>query len=110
MKKYKKISKEDVLKLLASIAADPLNPTGGIINIVNIAEVLKTSRYQVKKCINELKHAGVVELDHIDVSEEDEIYPPYWGYALTEKGKQHPVYKETKEKTMKIFKECFELD
>ena len=53
--KYKKISKEDVYKKMVNISTDFWSPIGGVISLVNLANLLGTSRYQVKKYINELK-------------------------------------------------------
>lgn len=105
--RYKKITQDDVYKTLVSTSVDPMNPIGGIISLVNIASLLKTSRYQVKKYIDELKQIGFVELKSVDISTEDEAYPPYHGYTLTEKGKNTDYYKKQDDLQEQLLRECF---
>lgn len=105
--KYEKITRQDVYEVLVSTSLDIMNPIGGIINLVDIAGFLKTSRYQVKKYIDEMKTEGMVELHSVSIPCEDEVYPPYWGYTLTERGKNTDYYKEQDKKHENILKECF---
>ncbi|MDR7856029.1 hypothetical protein [Tissierella sp.] len=104
--KYRKITQEDVYKLLVGISVSVMN-TFDCINIVNIASLLKTSRYQVKKYIDELKNQGMVELVCVDISSEDEPYPPYLGYVLTKKGRDTHFYREAEQKETELIKEIF---
>lgn len=83
MGKYEKIGPWEVFGILASCDLDFMNPIGGVINLVNIASLLKTSRYQVKKNIDYLVRIGVAESEMVMLPGEDELYPPYHGYHLT---------------------------
>lgn len=108
--KYKKISKGDVYKRMVGISLNFMNPTGGAINIKNLAHLLNTSRYQVKKHIDELKKDELVELKCIAIpydEHESDPYPPYWGYVLTEKARQTEYYKEQEEKENQLIQEYF---
>ena len=111
--KYKKITKEDVYSVLVSVAVDFLNPTFGLISLVEIAGFLKTSRYQVKKYMNILKVEGMVELDmYIEQSscyEYDDCDSglPYWGYRLTKKGRDTAIYKDRNKEASEIFNNSF---
>lgn len=97
--KYEKITKERVLDVFISIefSWDGI----GCINIKNTASLLKTSVYQVKKYVKELKKENFVELIMIDINNyhdnESDLYPPYWGYRITEGFKK--TEKFIKEKT-----------
>lgn len=104
--KYTKISKDSIYNLLVGIDLDIMNPIR-CINIVNMAELLKTSRYQVKKYIDILKSEDLVTLKMVDVSSDEELYPPYWGYCLTDKGKDTDYYKRKRIEEDKLIKECF---
>lgn len=104
--KYKKITCDDVYKVLVRVH---LNIMGfGCINVINIASLLKTSRYQAKKYIDELKRDGMVELECINLSDDEELYPPYWGYMLTEKGRDTGYYRKSEEKEIALIKGIFE--
>ena len=87
MKKYEKISPWKVFEVLVLCDIDIMNPMCGIINLVNIAELLHTSRYQVKRDIDYLVRIEVAEQDTIMIPTEDEIYPPYHGYRITKAAK-----------------------
>jgi Mn-dependent DtxR family transcriptional regulator len=105
--KYKKITQEDVYKLLAHTSLDFMNPIQGAINLINISHLLTTSRYQVKKHIDNLKSKSFVELKCYNIHSEDEVIPPYWGYILTNKGKDTDLYREMEESTNRLLEECF---
>lgn len=106
--KYSKISKSDVYKLLIGFDLDYMNMGPNVINVVNIANILETSRYQVKKYINELLADGLIELKmEVFFDEEEGSSPPYWGYCLTNKGRQTQIFKEKKDKNEKLFNEIF---
>lgn len=104
--RYKKISKEDVYRTLVSTSLEIHNPMMGAINLVNIANLLDTSRYQVKKHIDALKEEGMVELKYFLLYSEYDNLPPYWGYLLTEKGKSTKYYKEEEQRLIKSFEEA----
>jgi predicted ArsR family transcriptional regulator len=103
--KYAKITKEDVYSRMMSLSLDVMNPIGGAISLVNLAALLQTSRYQVKKHMDHLKELGYVELKVLTFPAEDEIFPPYWGYRLTAKGKTTEAYITEKKKREKAFEE-----
>lgn len=101
MKKYKKITKTDVFDMVMSITLDFMSPLKTI-NLVNIASLLKTSRYQVKKYMNELKKEGLVELKYDTIHLEDELPILYWGYGLTTKGKETELFINKKKEYTKL--------
>lgn len=106
---YKRITKDDVYALLVGTSLDFMNPIGGAISLVHLAKFLNTSRYQVKKYIDQLLEVGFVELKMFIIPDEEELYPPYWGYRLTEKGKETTYYKTRYDEHEKIFNECFNI-
>jgi len=66
--------------------------------------------YQLfKKPIDRMKKDGLVELVCLNVSPEDEIFPPYWGYQLTQKAQSIDSYKEIEQRSTELLKECFGL-
>lgn len=105
--KYKETTKDDVFGVLVSASCDVFNPVNGIINIVNVASILGTSKYQTRKHIKSLVAEGLVLLDMCTVPDEEECYPPYWGYTLTEKGKETEKYKQRMEQSIKLINEVF---
>lgn len=56
-----------------------------------------------------MRKDGIVELDSAFMTCEDEIHPPYWGYKLTEKGKNTDYYTEQKRIHDEIIRECLEI-
>ena len=74
-KKYKQISPMDVGKVLVNISLDCMAPVDNI-TLVNIASLLKTSRYQVKKYMKLLVEYGVAEYSVQSIYSEDELLPP----------------------------------
>jgi Mn-dependent DtxR family transcriptional regulator len=104
---YQKVTQEDVYQRMVRLSLDYMNPIGGAINLKTLAFMLQTSRYQVKKYMDELYQKGFVQLKSFNLSTEDELYPPYWGYLLTEKGKDTDYYREREKEEDKIFHECF---
>lgn len=94
MKKYAKIGQKEIYEILVGIHLDFTIPLDGTINLVNLAGILKTSRYQVKKHMDQMKKDGIVELHYVFLPSEDEIYPPYWGYRLTKKGRDTDYFRE----------------
>ena len=107
---YARISKDDVYEKMVSCSLDFMNPIGGAINLKNLAELLKTSRYRVKKYIDELKIEGLVELKCVAIpydEYESDAYPPYWGYVLTEKGRKTKYYKEQEKIEYELIKKHF---
>lgn len=104
--KYNKINQEDVYDILVGIAVDGMNPISAI-SITEMAHFLKTSRYQVKKYIDIMKQNELVELKMFNFNDDEGVYPPYWGYTLTKKGRDTTKYKEKQQKAMKLMEECF---
>lgn len=82
-RKYKVISGIDVLNKLIQCDIDIMAPIR-CINLVNIADLLGTSRYQVKKYMDMLVENGVAELTTKHIPDEYENYPPYHGYQITD--------------------------
>lgn len=83
MGKYEKIGPWEVFGILTSCDLDIMNPMCGVINLVNIASLLHTSRYQVKKNMDYLVRIGVADKAVVTIPAEYEPYPPYHGYCLT---------------------------
>jgi len=125
MGKYEKIGPWEVFGILTSCDLDIMNPMCGIINLVNIASLLHTSRYQAKKNMDYLVRIGVAERSTVMLPEDDEMYPPYHGYNLTKAvkhkgGDQIPgeadittllryraAYQKELAKEVKLLEECF---
>lgn len=87
MGKYERINPWEVFGVLTSCDLDIMNPLCGTINLINIASLLHTSRYQVKKAMDYLVRIGVAERAIVmlpEDPEDDAPYPPYHGYRLTE--------------------------
>lgn len=105
--KHKVVTQDDVYKKLVSLALSLFNPIGGAINIVNLAYLMKTSKYQVKKHMHDLRDKGFVELKCINNWDEEENHPPYWGYVLTAKGRDTDYFKAKYEQEAKLIQECF---
>lgn len=80
--KYATIKKEQVFDILVSCSLDIMSPVDNI-TLVNIAKLLKTSRYQVKKHMDYLKTAGIAEYSVQTVRDEYEVYP-ICGYRLAD--------------------------
>jgi hypothetical protein len=80
--KYKSITGKDVLDILISCDLDCMSPVR-CINLVNIASLLHTSRYQVKMFIDRLVESGVAKLERTVIYGEDYTLP-YCGYRVTD--------------------------
>lgn len=106
---YQIISEEDILNVLLEAYFDIVSPIRGIINLVDIARIKKTSRYQVKKHINKLLQKDLVKLSYKTIDSEKEIFPPYWGYSITEKATKTNLCEEIQKKNAQLIKECFEM-
>lgn len=104
--KYEKITKEQVLDVLYSVAMDFIAPDS-VINLVNIADHLKTSRYQVKKYMDELKEEGMVELKSTTAYKDEDSSLPYIGYTLTEKARTSEEYLKRQQENMDLIESCF---
>lgn len=106
-KAYEKITKEQVFKVLVGITLDFIAPDH-VINLVNIADFLKTSRYQVKKYMDELREEGLVELKTtMAYNSEDEPSIPYTGYQLTAKAKETDQFKKLQNEHLALVESCF---
>lgn len=103
--RYKKVTEGDVIKILISIEVSVTNPMRSI-NIINIARLLKTSRYQVKKHMDKLKGKGLVKLTCETLLLEERGLP-YWGYSLTSKAKETEQYKAAVKREEEVLRECF---
>lgn len=106
-KEYSRITENDVVNVIIKTAH---NWDGvGIISPSNIAHLLNTSRYQVDKYIKSLKNEGLLKYTSVNIGCEEELFPPYNGYKLSEKGTS--VYakelKESEEKEIRLIEECF---
>jgi DNA-binding transcriptional ArsR family regulator len=104
---YTIVSEDDVYHQLVHLAVDIFNPIGGLINITNLARLLNTSKYQVRKHMHSLRDKGWVELKCVKIPDDEELYPPYWGYVLTLRGRDTKYYAAAYEKENRIINECF---
>jgi predicted ArsR family transcriptional regulator len=102
--KYKKVTKDDVFRILASVDFDCLGRGPYAINIKNTASLLNTSRYQVKKYIDELVKDGLAQLKCIPLDCEDFMLP-YWGYRVTAKGRDTDYYKSREQREVELIEE-----
>lgn len=84
--KYNKITKGDILDVLSAFEVDIVSVTNGLANVETIANILGTSKYQVRRYIRELKEENLVYIDYTNIYHEEEVVPPYWGYRLTREG------------------------
>lgn len=104
--KYVPTSPFRVFQILVSCEMDCTAPIQ-CINLVNIASILKTSKYYVKKAMKVLVQKGYAQLEH-EVIREDDFVLPYCGYGLTEKARNTPYYHRQDEAEMKLLKELAE--
>jgi predicted ArsR family transcriptional regulator len=106
-KLYTLVSEDDVYRKLVHLKLSLYQMVGGAINIKNLAYLLHTSEYQVRKHMRSLRDKGIVELKCFNIPDDEEIYPPYWGYVLTEKGCTTEYYLKADEEHNRIIVECF---
>ena len=104
---YSAVNEMDVVNIILRTAEDWQGC--GIIAPSNIASLLNTSRYQVDKHIKALKQKGLVLYKSIILSSEDDYYPPYNGYCLTETGKKtfEKELKEISDRHCELIQQCF---
>jgi len=104
---YSTVSEMDVVNILLRTSEDWQGC--GIIAPSNIASLLETSRYQVDKHIKSLKTKGLVQYKSIMLSAEDDYYPPYNGYCLTELGRKtfEKELKEISDRQCELIRQCF---
>lgn len=81
----------------------------GIITPSNIAHLLETSRYQVNKHIKSLKLKNLLDYKSVDVSTDEELYPPVNGYCLSKVGKEFykKELKELSDRECELIRKCF---
>lgn len=109
MMKYRKITKEQVLNILIQCHISIMNPTD-VISVPNIAYLLKTSEYQVRKHINELKQEGLVQVGYFPKScLDDEMTLPLKGFCITSKARESEQYKIAEKQEKEIIKKSFTL-
>jgi hypothetical protein len=103
------ITEDQVYRKFVNLCQDPFNPTGGAINIVNLASLLGLNKYKTRKLVHALRDKGLVVLKCFDLSSEDDDgpCPPYWGYVLTSEGRDTDYYREAGEEQRRIMVECF---
>lgn len=106
---YSTVSEMDVVNIILRTAEDWQGC--GIISPSNIASLLNTSRYQVDKHIKTLKQKRLLQYKSIMLSSEDDYYPPYNGYCLTETGREFykKELKEISDKQCELIQKCFGL-
>lgn len=90
MAKYSKVEQDDVFKCICS--CDLALWSIGIVSVPNIASLLETSKYQVRKHVSNLKLIGLIKNDSCMIQDEYENYPPYNGFALTNKGRKSKFF------------------
>lgn len=112
--KYLKIDKDVLFFLMCEIDVDIMN-AGYPISIPNCAELLKTSKYQVRKYMKELEKEGLVKsvciyYDGRPDYETGELWDDariMKGWELTEKGRQTEMRKERSKNMSRIIKEVW---
>ncbi|WP_339194640.1 hypothetical protein MKY95_23285 [Paenibacillus sp. FSL P4-0176] len=102
-----KVTEEKVYAKFVHFALSIMDPTGGAINIAHLASWNKVSKYQMRKIVHSLRDKGMVELKCFNIPSEDEVYPPYWAYVLTEKGRDTDYFRQESKKHDLILQECF---
>lgn len=107
MSEYLKVVEDDVFKCICRCYLALWSP--GIVSCPNIASLLKTSKYQVKKHINTLKEKELVKSDSCMIQDEYESWPPYNGFTLTDKGKKSEVFLKLKQEDDEAYRECAEF-
>lgn len=94
----KYISEYDALNVFIDIALDA-SDFERVTNVAYVADVLRISRHRAKKLIDSLRREGLLELHCVNTSwDGEDVNPPYWGYAITEKAKETEQYKERAKK------------
>ena len=91
--------------MLIAITNDFHSPR--LISVPNIACLLKTSKYQVRKYINNLREDGLCTSDTCIIKDEYENFPPYKGFRLTSKGRQTDAFKKAELEYEKLMRDCF---
>ena len=112
--KYRKIDKDVLFFLICEDAVDIMS-YGYPVSIPNYAELLKTSKYQVRKYMKELEKEGLVKsvcmyYDGRPDYETGELYDEpkiLRGWEITEKGRQTEMCKQRSENMSKIIKEVW---
>lgn len=102
-----KVTEDEVYAKFVDLSLNIMNPIGGAINLVNLSWLLKTSKYQTRKHVHTLRDKGMVELKCFNIPYDEELYPPYWGYRLTEKGRDTDYFRQENEKHERILEKCF---
>ncbi len=104
---YKKITKEQVLDILIKCHVNIMNPTD-VISIPNIAYLLKTSTYQVRKYMNQLKKDELVKIGYLPTSAfDEELSLPIKGFCITNKAKELEQYKIAEKAEHETLKRVF---
>ncbi len=103
---YAKIKKDDVLNIMIGISVCVMNPTN-VISIPTIAHFLNTSKYQVRKYINELRNEGLVEIGIYPRINDEEILLPIKGFCITKKAESLDEYKKRLREENEIINKTF---
>lgn len=111
MKKYEVVTPDQVFQLMCNLSVCIMNYKTSLIPSTVMAEILKTSKYQTRKCIKELKGKGLVLSGCESVYDSwHEQYFIVKGYYLTEKAVETDTYKEAERKEIDLINECFSFD
>lgn len=107
--KYCLVSEQDVVNIILRTAESW--DGCGIISPSNITYLLKTSRYQINKHIKSLKSKGLLDYKSVDISTDEERYPPLNGYCLSKLGNEtfKKELKELEELECELIQKCFSL-
>lgn len=103
---YRKIKKDDVLKLMIGISVNVMNPTN-VISVPTIANFLKTSKYQVRKYINELRNEGLVEVGVLPCFDYEECQLPIKGFCITSNAEKLDEFKKQSKEELDLIKKHF---
>jgi hypothetical protein len=101
------VTEEEVYASFVQSAMTIMDPTGGARNIDYLSHMHKISKYKARKLVHVLRDKGWVELKCFPNLCEDEFYPPYWAYVLTEKGRDTDHYRQESAKHHQILQACF---
>ncbi len=94
----KYVTEYEALNVFIEAALD-VSDFESVVNVVYAAKALRISRHRAKKLIDSLRREGLLELHCVNTSwDGEDVNPPYWGYAITEKAKETEQYKERAKK------------
>lgn len=111
MSAYAKVTSAQVFKLMCNSAVCIMNYYTDLIPTTAMANKLCTSRYQIRKCLEELEAMEYVKSGYESCySDWSEQYYIVRGFFVTEKGQNTPEYKNALKEENKLINEVFFSD